>query len=117
LTLVEDVIPTRDDYLHPGFSEQKAQMDRLVDEAARVHHFRLVLERYEALELELHDGAGRRVAVAPMIAKQMVPTESVRAFAEAVDPEEARWIEGDGPCYLVMAHLDDVAVAAAATAA
>ncbi|HEX7978771.1 MAG TPA: hypothetical protein VF461_09235 [Gemmatimonadaceae bacterium] len=117
LTLVEDVIPTRDDYLHPGWSEQQAQMDRLMDEAARVHHFRLVLERYEALRLELHDGAGRRVAVAPMIMKQMVPAESVRAFAEAVDPDEAQWIDADEPCYLVMAHLDDAATAAAAATA
>ena len=92
-------------------------MDRLMDEAARVHHFRLVLERYEGLGLELHDGTGRRVAVSPMIVKQMVPTESVRAFAEAVDPEEAQWIEGDEPCYLVMAHLDDPAAAAAVAAA
>ena len=117
LSLVEEVIPTRDDYLHPGWSEQQAQMDRLLDEAARVHHFRLVLERYEGLGLELHDGTGRRVAVSPMIVKQMVPTESVRAFAEAVDPEEAQWIEGDGPCYLVMAHLDDSAAPAAVAAA
>ena len=117
LTLVEEVIPTPDAYLHPGWGEQQAQMDRLMDEAARVHHFRLVLERYEGLGLALHDGTGRRVAVSPMIVKQMVPTESVRAFAEAVDPEEAQWIEGDEPCYLVMAHLDDPAAAAAVAAA
>ena len=118
LMLVEEVIPTRDDYLHPGWSEQQAQMDRLMDEAAHVHHFRLVLERYESLKLELHDATGRRVAVSPMIVKQIVPTETVRAFAEAVDPEEARWIDEGEPCYLVMAHLDDsVAGAAAAVAA
>jgi hypothetical protein len=46
-----------------------------------------------------------------------VPTESVRAFAEAVDPDEARWIETDEPCYLVMAHLDDSAAAPAVAAA
>ena len=117
LTLVEEIIPTRDDYLHPGWSEQEAQMNRLMEEAARVHHFRVVLERYEALGLELHDATGRRVAVSPMIVKQMVPTESVRAFAEAVDPEEARWIDSEEPCYLVMAHLDDAAAAAAVAAA
>jgi len=117
LSLVEEVIPTRDDYLHPGWSEQQAQMDRLMDEAARVHHFRLVLERYEALGLELHDFTGRRGAVSPMIVKQMVPTESVRAFAEAVDPDEAQWIDGDEPCYLVMAHLGDSAAPAAVAAA
>jgi len=114
LTLVEEVIPTPDAYLHPGWGEQQAQMDRLMDEAARVHHFRLVLERYEALDLELRDGAGHRVAAAPMIVKQMVPAESVRAFAESVDPEEAQWIDPAEPCYLVMAR---VAASAAATAA
>ena len=114
LTLVEEVIPTRDDYLHPGFSEQEEQMDRLVDEAARLHHFRLVLERYEALGLELRDGAGRRVAASPMIVKQMVPAESVRAFAELVDPGEAGRVDTDEPCYLVMAHLDASAAASAA---
>ena len=117
LSLVEEVIPTRDDYLHPGWGEQQAQMDRLMDEAARVHHFRLVLERYEGLGLELHDATGRRVAVSPMIAKQIVPTETVRAFAESVDPEEAGWIDDGEPCYLVMAHLDDSAAAAAMAAA
>jgi len=117
LSLVEDVIPTRDDYLHPGWSEQQVQMDRLMDEAASVHHFRLVLERYEALELELRDCAGRLVATAPMIVKQMVPAESVRAFAEAVDPEEAHWIDTTEPCFLVMAHLCDSSAASAASAA
>ena len=48
LDLVDTVIPTQDDYLHPGWGEQQAQMQRLMDEAARVHHFRLVLERYES---------------------------------------------------------------------
>ena len=116
LSLVEEVIPTRDDYLHPAWCEQQAQMERLVDEAARVHHFRLVLERYEGLGLTLHDASGRRVAVSPMIVKQIVPTETVRAFAESVDPEEARWIDEGEPCYLVMAHLDDSAAGAAAAA-
>ena len=114
LSLVEEVIPTPDVYLHPGWSEQQAQMDRLMKEAARVHQFRLVLERYEALALELRDGAGHRVAVSPMIVKQMVPAESVRAFAESVDPEEAQWIDTSEPCYLVMARLDAVGAATAA---
>ena len=46
-----------------------------------------------------------------MIVKQMVPAESVRAFAEAVDPDEARWIDTNEPCYLVMAHLRSPAAA------
>ena len=114
LTLVEQVIPTRDEYLHPAFNEHQAQLDRLMEEAARVHHFRLVLERYEALGLELRDGAGHRVAMSPMIVKQMVPAESVRAFAEAVDPDEAEWIDTNEPCYLVMARLDASEAATAA---
>ena len=114
LSFVEEVIPTPEAYLHPGSSEQQAQMDRLMREAARVHHFRLVLERYEALALELRDGAGHRVAVAPVIVKQMVPAESVRTFAESVDPEEAQWIDTSEPCYLVMARLDAVSAATAA---
>jgi hypothetical protein len=117
LSLVEDVIPTRDDYLHPGWGEQQAQIDRLMDEAARVHHFRLVLERYEGLGLELHDASGARVAVSPMIAKQIVPAETVRAFAESVDPGEARWIDEGEPCYLVMAHLDAATAAGAVASA
>ena len=114
LSLVEKVIPTQDEYLHPGWSEQQAQMERLVDEAARVHHFRLVLERYEALGLELRDAAGHRVAISPMIVKQMVPAESVRAFAEMVDPDEALWVDTSEPCYLVMARVDASAAATAA---
>jgi hypothetical protein len=117
LSLVEDVIPTRDDYLHPGWNEQQAQMERLMDEAARVHHFRLVLERYENLGLELHDDTGRRVAVSPMIVKQIVPAETVRAFAQAVVGDEAQWIDDGEPCYLVMAHLEDSAAPAAAAMA
>ncbi len=114
LSLVEEVIPTPDAYLHPGWSEQGSQMERLMNEAARVHHFRLVLERYEALDLELRDRAGHRVARAPMIVKQMVPAESVRAFAESIDPDEAQWIDTSEPCYLVMARLDADAAATAA---
>jgi hypothetical protein len=114
LALVEEVIPTQDDYLHPGWGEQQGQMDRLLNEAARVHHFRLVLERYESLALELRDSMGHRAATAPMIVKQMVPAESVRAFAEAVDPDEARWVDPSEPCYLVMARLETASAAASA---
>jgi hypothetical protein len=88
-----------------------------MDEAASVHHFRLVLERYEALELELHDCAGRLVATAPMIVKQMVPAESVRAFAESVDPDEAQQIDTSAPCFLILAHLCSSSAASAASAA
>jgi hypothetical protein len=52
-----------------------------------------------------------------MIMKQMVPAESVRAFAEAVDPEEAQWIDTTEPCFLVMAHLCESSAASAASAA
>ena len=62
LALVEEVIPTQEAYLHPAWSEREAQMERLIAEAARIHHFRLVLERYEALDLELRDASGRRLA-------------------------------------------------------
>jgi hypothetical protein len=115
LTLVEDVIPTRDAYLHPGLGEQEAQMERLVAEAAKLHHFRLVLERYERLDLELRDASGRRVPTETLtITKQLVPAETVRACAERVDPGEAGSIDPDEPCYLLMARLG---VAAAASAA
>jgi hypothetical protein len=118
LTLVEEVIPTRDDYLHPGWGEQEAQMERLMAQAARLHHFRLVLERYEQLDLELRDAAGRVVPTATLtITKQMVPAETVRAYAERVDPEEARWVEPDEPCYLLMARLANAAVSSEASAA
>jgi len=115
LALVEDVIPTRDDYLHPAWSEQEAQMERLMNEAARIHHFRLVLERYEALDLELRDGSGRRVATTTLVvAKQMVPADALRAYVEAVDPEEARWVDASAPCYLLMARFESQSAASAA---
>jgi hypothetical protein len=118
LTLVEEVIPTRDDYLHPGWGEQEAQMERLMAQAARVHHFRLVLERYERLELELRDATGRTVPTSTLtITKQMVPSETVRAYAERVDPAEARWVDPDEPCYLLMARLANAAVESEASAA
>ena len=115
LRLVEDVIPAQDAYLHPSWSEQDAQMERLMSEAARIHHFRLVLERYEALDLELRDGSGRRVATASLVVtKQMVPTEALHAYVEAVDPTEAHWVDPSGPCYLLMARLASEAAASAA---
>jgi hypothetical protein len=118
LTLVEEVIPTQDDYLHPGWGEQETQMERLMAQAARLHHFRLVLERYEQLDLELRDATGCRVPTSTLtIAKQMVPAETVRAFADRLDPAEARWVEPDEPCYLLMARMASGAVVSEASAA
>jgi hypothetical protein len=118
LSLVEEVIPTQDDYLHPTQGEHEAQLERLMAQAARVHHFRLVLERYERLDLELRDAAGRRVPTSTLtITKQMVPAETVRAYAERVDPVEAHWVDPDEPCYLLMARLANAAVESEASAA
>jgi hypothetical protein len=63
IALVEEVIPTQD----PAWREHDAQMERLAHEAARIHHFRVVLERYEALDLELRDASGRRLATTSII--------------------------------------------------
>jgi hypothetical protein len=114
LELVEDVIPTQDAYLHPAWGEQEAQMERLMDEAARLHHFRLVLERYEALDLELHDASGRRIAASLTVTKQMVSAEALRAYLETTDAEEARWVDTAEPCYLLMARFAEAAAASAA---
>ena len=115
LELVEDVIPTQEAYLHPAWSEHEAQMERLVNEAARIHHFRLVLERYEALELELRDAGGRRLATTTLVVmKQMVSAKALRAYMETVDPREAHWVDTAEPCYLLMARLERVAAASAA---
>lgn len=115
LRLVEDVIPTQDAYLHPAWNEHEAQMERLLDEAARIHHFRLVLERYEALDLQLRDGSGRRVATTTLVVtKQMVPADALRAYVEAVDPDEAGWVDIDEPCYLLMARVESQSAASAA---
>jgi hypothetical protein len=115
LRLVEDVIPTQDAYLHPSWSEQETEMQRLMHEAARIHHFRLVLERYEALNLELRDAAGRRVATTTLVVtKQMVPAEALHAYVEAIDPEEAHWVDPSEPCYLLMARVASQAAASAA---
>jgi len=115
LALVQDVIPTQDAYLHPAWSEHEAQMERLMSEAARIHHFRLVLERYEALDLELRDGSGRLVATRTLVVtKQMVSADALRAYVEAVDPAEARWVDASAPCYLLMARLESQSAASAA---
>ena len=115
LSLVEEVIPTQDAYLHPARGEHEAQMERAVREAARIHHFRLVLERYEALDLELRDASGRRVETATLVVtKQMVEPDVLRACIEAVDPQEVRWVDASEPCYLLMARMATAAAASAA---
>ena len=90
-------------------------MERLVHEAARIHHFRLVLERYEALDLELRDASGRRLATTTLIVtKQMVTADALRAYMETVDPSEAHWVDTAEPCYLLMARLGKASAATAA---
>jgi hypothetical protein len=113
IELVEDVIPTQSEYLHSCRDGSPACLDDLIDQAARLHHFREVLERYERLDLELRDASGRRVSTATLtITKQMVPADAVRAYAEAVDPAEAAWVDTAEPCYLLMARLMAAASAA-----
>ena len=111
LALVEDVIPAQDAYLHPGWSEHEEQMERLVHEAARIHHFRLVLERYEDLDLELRDTAGRRVATTTLlVSKQLVGTDAPHAHATSVGPRQAYQTDAAEACYLLMARLTSASV-------
>lgn len=111
LSLVEEVIPTRDAYLHPARGEHEAQMERAVQEAARIHHFRLVLERYEDLDLELRDASGRRVATTTLlVSKQHGSVDALQAYEEAVEPREDQWVDAAGPCYLLMARLANAAM-------
>jgi hypothetical protein len=113
IELVEEVIPTQDEYLHSCRDGSPACLDELVKEAARLHHFREVLERYEALNLELRDGSGRPISTATLtITKQMVPAEAVREYVEEIDPSTARWVDTAEPCYLLMARLMAAASAA-----
>lgn len=115
LSLVEEVLPTQDEYLHPAWSERESQMERLINEAPRIHHFRLLLERYEGLDLELRDESGRRlIATALLVTKQMVPTDALRAYVEVIDPQEANLVDATEPCYLLMARVAHVAAASAA---
>jgi len=115
LALLEDVIPTQEAYLHPALGEHEAQMERLVSEAAQIHHFRLVLERYEALDLELRDANGRRLPTTTLlVTKQMVTAEELRTYVKAVDPRKANLVDMDEPCYLLMARLEIAAAASAA---
>ena len=113
IELVEDVIPTQDEYLHSCRDGSPACLDELVCEAARLHHFREVLERYEGLALEMRDAAGRRVDTATLtITKQMVPADAVREYVEEIDPAEAQWVDTAEPCYLIMARVMAAASAA-----
>ena len=115
LSLVEEVLPTRDEYLHPAWSEHEAQMERLMGEATRIHDFRLVLERYEGLDLELQDASGGRLATSSLlVTKQMVPTDALRAYVEAIDPHEAHLVDPAEPCYLLMARVEHASAASAA---
>ena len=115
ISLVEDVLPTRDEYLHPGWNEHEAQMERLMSEASRIHHFRLVLERYERLDLELRDLTGRRLPTSSvLVTKQLVPADALRAYAESIDPHEAQLVDPTEPCYLLLAREDQAAAASAA---
>jgi hypothetical protein len=115
MTLVEEVIPTQEAYLHPAWHEHEAQMERLTHEAARIHHFRMVLERYEALDLELRDANGRRLETTSLVVtKQTVTADALRAYMEVVDPREAHWVDTAEPCYLLMARLGSASAASAA---
>lgn len=117
LALVDEVIPTQDAYLHPARNEQAAQMERLMNEAASIHHFRLVLERYERLELELHDAAGRVATSTLLVTKQLVSSDALHAYMEVVEPAEAHRVDTSEPCYLLMARLANASVEAIASAA
>jgi hypothetical protein len=118
LALVEEVIPTQDAYLHPARNEHEAQMERLVHEAALIHHFRLVLERYEGLDLELRDAGGRRVATTTLlVSKQMVSADALHAYVELVEPHEANRVDTTQPCYLLMARLASASVESVASVA
>ena len=106
-------IPTQAEYLHSCRDGCPACVDDLVDEAASIHHFREVLERYESLDLELRDASGRRVSTETLtLAKQMVPAHALRAYVEEVAPLEARLVDTAEPCYLLMARLMAAASAA-----
>ena len=111
LALVEDVTPEQDAYLHPGWNEHEEQMERLVHEAARIHHFRLVLERYEELELELRDAAGCRVATTTLlVSKQLTGADAQHAHATSVGTRHWHHADAEDACYLLMARLTSASV-------
>jgi len=113
LSLVEDVIPAQDAYLHPAWNEQEEQMERLVHEAARIHHFRLVLERYENLDLELRDAAGRRVATTTLlVSKQLAGSDVMHAHATSVGARHGFRADVADAYYLLMARLASASVEA-----
>lgn len=111
LALVEEIIPTQDAYLHPARGEHEAQMERAMVEAARIHHFRLVLERYEDLDLELRDATGRRVATTTLlVSKQLASKGAPHEYVDDVEPGEATWDGAAEPCYVLMARLSGVSM-------
>jgi|SRR4051794_1278201 len=113
LQLVADVIPSQVEYLHSCRDGTPACLDELVNEAARLHHFREVLERYESLDLELRDASGRRLSTETLtLAKQMVTPDVLREFVESVDPEEAELVDAEEPSYVLMARAMAAASAA-----
>lgn len=110
--LVDQVIPTQDEYVRAFREDDPTRLERLMAEAARLHHFREVIQRYEALDLELRDGNGRRMSTTITLAKQVVPALAVRKLAEEFDPAEAGFVHLDEPCYVLMARLQAAASAA-----
>jgi hypothetical protein len=111
LSLVDEVIPTQDAYLHPARGEHEAQMERAVREAARIHHFRLVLERYEDLDLELRDASGRQVATTTLlVSKQLAYADAPHAYVEDVERRDTLWDDTAEPSYLLMARLTAASV-------
>ena len=111
LSLVDEVIPTQDAYLHPARGEHEAQMERAVLEAARIHHFRLVLERYEDLDLELRDASGRRVATTTLlVSKQLASADAPHEYVDDVEQAAAPWDGAAEPSYLLMARLAAVSM-------
>ena len=111
LSLVDEVIPTQDAYLHPARGEHEAQMERAVLEAARIHHFRLVLERYEDLDLELRDASGRRVATTTLlVSKQLASADAPHEYVDDVEQAAAPRDAAAEPSYLLMARLAAVSM-------
>lgn len=118
LALVEDVIPAQDAYLHPAWNEHEEQMEWLVHEAARIHHFRLVLERYEDLELELRDACGRRVATTTLlVSKQLLGSDAQHPHVTPVGVRDGHQENAADACYLLMARLTSASVEAVETVA
>ena len=103
---------TLDGYLHSCDGGSAREADEFVREAARLHSYRELLERYEGLQLELRDANGRRLSASTLtVAKQLVPASAVREYVESIDPDEAARVDVEAPCYMLMARLDEAAAA------